>query len=217
MDDAVLAEVIRGAQRGDEAAFDRLVSAYGRRIVGFLYRLTSSREEADDLAQEVFVRIVRTIASYRHDGRFEPWLFRIAANLARDRVRRLQRMPKIIPLETGDGSPGKGSAASDRLESPTEPVEAAMMHREAVERLNRALAELPEAEREVLMLRHFSRMSFREISKATGSPLGTALARSHRGLARLRETMTRLENHDNRHSDRSEETDPEPLPIEQEP
>lgn len=200
MDDAVLAEVIRGAQRGEEAAFDRLVSAYGRRIVGFLYRLTGSRDDAEELAQEVFVRIVRTIRTYRHDGRFEPWLFRIAANLARDRVRRIQRRPMILPL----GAVGRtDDADEDRLEGPAVPVDAAMIHRETVEQLNVALAELPDAEREVLMLRHFSRMSFREIAEATGSPLGTALARSHRGLARLREIMKRLE-------DRGAEFNPQP-------
>jgi len=122
MDDAVLAEVIRGAQRGDEAAFDRLVAAYGRRIVGFLYRLTGSRDDAEELAQEVFVRIVRTIRAYRHDGRFEPWLFRIAANLARDRVRRIQRRPMVLPLgAVGRADEATGSAA-DRLEGPAVPV-----------------------------------------------------------------------------------------------
>src|SRR5215510_10398391 len=70
-----LAATIRGAQRGDAASLDRLVDEFAGRIYGFLYRMTGSRADAEDLMQEVFVRLVRTIRSYEHDGRFEAWLF----------------------------------------------------------------------------------------------------------------------------------------------
>lgn len=189
MDDAALAEVIRRAQQGDAAAFDRLVDAFGHRISGYLLRLTGSREDAEDLVQEVFVRLVRTIGSYRHDNRFEAWIFRIAANLARDRVRRSQRGPKVVP-----GNGGRlvvtGEEAQEALDRTAEAVDAQLVRGEQIDALNSALERLPVAEREVIMLRHFSQMSFREIAEITGAPLGTALARSHRGLARLREMMT---------------------------
>jgi RNA polymerase sigma-70 factor (ECF subfamily) len=193
MDDAALAEVIRGAQRGDAAAFDRLVDAYGHRITGFLHRMTESRQDAENLAQEVFLRLVRTIGAYKHDGRFEPWIFRIAANLARDRVRRAKRAPKFVTVKTG----GTGEAGDtdefgslDKIEGSSEPADAAMERGEQIDALHEALATLPEAEREVMMLRHFSQMSFKEIAEMADMPLGTALARAHRGLARLREIMT---------------------------
>ena len=192
MDDEALAEVIRGAQRGESASFDRLVESYSGRIYGFLYRVTGSKHDAEDLMQEVFLRLVRTIAAYEHVGRFEAWLFRIAANLARDRVRRVRRSPLEVELVAGGsgdggdasrGRRGEGVAASGRV------AEAGLVLDEEIDALNGALAALPDAEREVIMLRHFSQMSFKEIAETMGTPLGTALARGHRGLGRLREIM----------------------------
>jgi len=193
MDDEALAEVIRGAQRGESASFDRLVESYSGRIYGFLYRVTGSKHDAEDLMQEVFLRLVRTIAAYEHVGRFEAWLFRIAANLARDRVRRVRRSPLEVELaaggsgeasDAGRGRSAEGVAASGRV------AEAGLVLDEEIDALNAALAVLPAAEREVIMLRHFSQMSFKEIAQTMGTPLGTALARSHRGLCRLREIMS---------------------------
>ncbi len=193
MDDAALAGVIHAAQRGDAAAFDRLVDAYAHRITGFLYRMTGSRQDAEDLVQEVFLRLVRTIGGYKHDGRFEAWIFRIAANLARDRVRRAKRAPKFVAVKTGGaiatGDPDE-TGSLDRVEGSSEPADAEMERGEQIEALHTALAMLPETEREVMMLRHFSQMSFKEIAEMADMPLGTALARAHRGLARLREIMT---------------------------
>lgn len=191
MDDAALERAIRGAQRGDPASMDALVEQFAPRIFGFLYRLTFSREDAEDLMQEVFVRVARTLRAYQHDGRFEPWIFRIAGNLARDRIRRQRRGPRIVRMTAAAGSDDALSegGAVEEVESPEAQPDARLRRREDVDALNAALARLPEAEREVIMLRHFSEMSFREIADATGVPLGTALARGHRGLKRLRDLM----------------------------
>ena len=192
MDDPELAELIQGAQSGDSASFDRLVEQFEVRIFGFLFRMTGSRHDAEDLMQEAFVRVVRTIASYRHDGRFEAWLFRIAANLARDRLRRIKRTPKIIGGLVGPGAEDDevvASALVERAADLREPADAALVRGEEMDALNAALAKLPDSEREVLMLRHFSQLSFKEIAQALGCPVGTALARAHRGLAHLRELM----------------------------
>ena len=190
MDGDALAEVIRGAQRGDTAAYDRLVDLYSGRLFGFLYRLTASRHDAEDLMQEVFVRLVRMLHAYTHDGRFEAWLFRIAANLVRDRVRRAVRTPRT---STGLGGGNEEDSPADAFEDVSAvdvSVEQRMVLAEETDRLNAALAALPDAEREVVLLRHFSQLSFKEIADLMGTPLGTALARGHRGLQRLRELMT---------------------------
>lgn len=185
MNEAALAEAIRGAQQGDATAFDRLVDAYAPRLFGFLYRLTGSRQEAEDLLQEVYLRLVRTIEAYTHEGRFDAWLFRIAANLVRDRVRKVRRSGSFV---SGTGDDGNGSMI-ESIEAESPGVDRRMELSEEVDALNRALAELPAAEREVIMLRHFSQMSFKEIAQATEVPLGTALARGHRGLEKLRKLM----------------------------
>lgn len=191
MDGEALEGAISGAQKGDAACLDRLIEHFAGRIFGFLFRMTGSRHDAEDLMQEVFVRLVRMISAYQHDGRFEAWLFRIAANLARDRLRRTRRGPKFVgPAAGNDGDLGGGSPHLEELSSRNVPVESRLIHREEMDALNAALLELPDAEREVVMLRHFSQMSFKEIADATGVPLGTALARGHRGLGKLRAIMT---------------------------
>ncbi len=183
-----LESVIRRAQKLEPEAFDWLVDAYSARLFGFLYRLTGRRDDADELVQEVFVRVVSHIARYQHDGRFEAWLFRIATNLARDRVRRIARSPEIGSL---DGGPSDAEPSmADRLpDEAGDAPERRMEHEEDVDRLQEALGKLPDAEREVVMLRHYGNLSFNEIATLMATPLGTALARAHRGLAKLREMM----------------------------
>jgi RNA polymerase sigma-70 factor (ECF subfamily) len=191
MDDEALAAAIRGAQHGQAGCFDRLVERFGGRVYGFLYRMTGSRSEAEDLAQEVFVRVVQGIGAYQHDGRFEAWLFRIAANLCRDRVRRLRRTPRHQSMGDAwdDEQETTGATGVVRSTSTNDGPASPMERREAVDALGRALEKLPDAERQVIMMRHFSQMSFKEIADAMQTPLGTALARAHRGLARLKELM----------------------------
>ena len=191
MEGEALAEAIRKAQRGDSKAYDLLVEWYAGRLFGFLFRLTGSRHDAEDLMQEVFVRLVRMIAAYTHDGRFEAWLFRIAANLARDRARRALRGPRAT---SGGGPTGydDGNAADPFEEVADTDRDSGLSRMQAAEdsdRLNAALSALSETEREVILLRHFSQLSFKEIADLMNTPLGTALARGHRGLQRLRELM----------------------------
>ncbi|HUU83006.1 MAG TPA: sigma-70 family RNA polymerase sigma factor [Phycisphaerae bacterium] len=192
MEANVLASVIERAKRLEAGAFDALVDEYGGRLFGYLYRLTGDREAAEDLLQELFVRLVRTLPQYEHDGRFEGWIFRIATNLARDRVRRGRRAPAVLSIDgTGhDGAAEDGPASWQELTDVSGPApEGPLELREDADALQRALGRLPGPEREVVMLRHFSELSFVEIAEAMGTPLGTALARAHRGLSKLREMM----------------------------
>jgi RNA polymerase sigma-70 factor (ECF subfamily) len=190
MEPRVLAGLIEAAKRREPEAFDALIDAYARPLYGYLYRLTGAREDAEDLLQEVFVRLVRMIGRYEHDGRFEAWLFRIATNLARDRVRRIRRGPCVSSLDVGADGPGQDGEQADALVDATSArPDGALTLREDVDALQAALARLAPAEREVLMLRHFAQLSFAEIAAAMGTPLGTALARAHRGLNHLRDLM----------------------------
>ena len=192
MDADQIAELIARAQQRDPAAFDALVGAYSARLYGYFYRLTGSRHDAEDLLQELFVRLVRMVGEYRHDGRFDAWLFRIATNLVRDRLRRAKKTPAVGLDLSPTGCEGTAWAQQPDHKNP-DPSE--VVHRaEQVDQLQRAIGELPEAEREVILLRHFSQVSFREIADLMGTPLGTALARAHRGLLRLRQLMEEQES-----------------------
>ena len=185
MDTNRLTEVIQAAQAGDPGAFDALVDAYARRVYGFVFRLTGSRNDAEDLLQEVMLRVVRRLGEYRHDGRFEAWLFRIAVNLVRDRARRLKTRGDV-----GSGGDHEDGSSFARLPDRRTPApDHHLRLTEQIDELQDALARLPVAEREVIMLRHFSDMSFKDISGLMEAPLGTTLARAHRGLRKLRELM----------------------------
>ncbi len=185
MDQAGLDELLSRARRRDPDALRQLVAAYSPRVFGLLYRLVGSREAAEDLFQETFLRVVRGIEQYEHVGKFEPWLFRIAANLARDRARKRTRRGESemladdalaeLSAERGSPAPAASGTPVDRL-----------IGQETQEQLAAALDKLPPADREVILLRHYSELSFREIADVLKIPLGTALARAHRALARLR-------------------------------
>ncbi len=194
--------IIQRAQRLDPAAFDVIVDAYAGRLCGFFRRLLGRCDDAEDLVQEVFIRVIRMIPQYQDDGRFEAWLFRIATNLVRDRIRERDRRPRVVGLD--DVSAGGASEISDfkseisdlkveisdfKSEIPDITVGGGFDGAEATERLARAMDRLPDAEREVILLRHYGHLTFGEIAEMMGTPLGTALARAHRGLGKLREWM----------------------------
>lgn len=184
MDKACLDELLRQARQRNPDALARLVAEYSPRVYGLLYRLTGTPEAAEDLLQETFLRVVRTIQEYEHGGKFEQWLFRIAANLARDRARQLKRRGPQRTLDDLDGDAAtQGPAAASAPDQPAE----MLLRREEGERLAAALARLAAPEREILLLRHFADLSFKEIAELLDVPLGTALARAHRALQRLKE------------------------------
>lgn len=186
-----LDEIIASAQRGQHGAFDKLVEEYAPRLYGFAYRYTGSTPDAEDIAQEVFLKLVRSIATYSHEQHFEAWLFRIAMNVIRDRARTAGRriqtesLASISDIAEGEfdavaNEPDDASSRSDTT-SATSPEDSQLLHG--------YINQLPEPERMVILLRHYADLSFAEISNMMDAPLGTSLARAHRGLAKLRQWM----------------------------
>ncbi|MFH1748930.1 MAG: RNA polymerase sigma factor [Planctomycetota bacterium] len=183
MEQVDLDEVLQRARRRDPDALSTLVDLYSPRVFGLLYRLSGSRDVAEELMQETFLRLVRTIERYEHSGKFEAWLFRIAANLARDRARRRQRRGPLLSFDSfGDDETAEPPAQTTSDQSPSWHL----MQKEAGERVAAGLQQLNPPEREILMLRHYSGLSFKEIAEILDVPLGTALARAHRALNRLK-------------------------------
>jgi RNA polymerase sigma-70 factor (ECF subfamily) len=186
MDARAIADLLSRCQAGDRAAWDTLVDAYWQRLFGYALRATSNAELAQDLAQETFLRIVQRLGKYDDQGKFEAWLFRILVNLVRDHGRSKSRHPTqstVIDsggerIEMTDELPNNGPA-------PFEPLH----EREEVDALQIALRKLPEGDRQILMLRHFADMPFKDIARTLNCPIGTVLARAHRALAKLRGLM----------------------------
>jgi RNA polymerase sigma-70 factor (ECF subfamily) len=173
-------EFIRGLQEGRPEAFERLVRQYGDRIYRFVKRLAGERP-AEDLTQEVLLRVHRSIESYRPEGRFESWLFAIANNLCIDQARR--RQPEVPMSELG------GDLGPDRFASISrEPLES-MEDEERRRAILAAVDRLPFEQRQVFLLREEASLSFREIAELTGCPLNTALGRMHYAMEALRRSL----------------------------
>jgi len=189
MDAGELTMTIRQAQGGDAVAFETLINAYGGSLYGLFYRSVGNRHDAEDLLQELFLRLVRNIGRYDHRDRFDAWLYRVATNLIRDRVRKSVRLKgRFRRLDTGgDENADVVAGLSDESPGPAETLAAG----EQYDDLQKALSKLPDEQREVLLLRHFSGLSFQQIAQITGCPVGTALARAHRGLQKLRQLLER--------------------------
>ncbi len=188
MDPKELAELVTSCKAGDARAYERLVGLYSPRLYGYLLRLVGRADEAEELLQEVFLRLVRSMATYRHDGQLTAYLFRIATNVVRDRYRRKQVRPhQVAESEAGDGEETVSLGENVAGDEP-EPGER-IRQSERAAALSAALARLPEEQRQVILLRHFSEMPFNEIADLLNCPVGTVLARAHRGLRRLRELL----------------------------
>lgn len=181
MDASALARTIELAQRRDPQALATLFDGYADRVFGLLYRRVGDRDTAEELMQETFLRMVRMIDQYQEGGRFEAWLFRIAANLARDHARQRARRGTPASLAGNDDE-----TPLDPPDRTAEPPLGDLLADERRAAVAAALDELPDAEREILLLRHYSELPFRDIAELLGVPLGTALARAHRALKRLR-------------------------------
>ncbi len=188
MDPQRLRAVIASAQAGDPEAYRALLDAYGRRLYGYFLRATGKHHDAEDLLGELMLRLVARIGKYDHRGRFEPWVFRIAANMVRDRIRRMKASPAPASLSAETES---GTTRADQLPAETDEIETGLLAAEASAKLHAALGKLDVTTRQMILLRHFGQMSFKEIAELFECPLGTALAKVHRGLRSLRRQMDR--------------------------
>ncbi len=171
------------AQAGDREAFGELVKRYMRRAYYAALGLTGSHDDALDLSQEAFVRAYRARASLDPDRPFYPWLYqivrRLCFNLQRDRRTRRRRMEEATPWLQDQA--GSRAAASD----PARSAERSELRR----RLEVAIDALPDREREVLVLKEFEGLRYREIAELLGIPIGTVMSRLYTARRNLAETL----------------------------
>jgi len=187
VDRELLARLVERCRRGEAQAFEQVFGLFRGPLYSYLARTTGDGHLAEDLLQDVFLRVIDNLDRYEESGRFEAWLFRIAANRVRDWARRQSHGERVGGVLADPGS--QETLAVDR---PVEqPPDVALLADESVRRLEACLADLEEQDRQVLVLRHYSDLSFREIAGILDCPLGTVLARSHRALAKLRQMMER--------------------------
>lgn len=176
----------------DEQAFSEIVKLYGDKVFSLIYRMLGSRQEAEDVAQDVFITVFKTIESFRGEAKFSTWLLRIAANHAKNRIKHLARRP----AEGAD--PDDVSQLRQLPDRPAPPVQArietpdAMLEAMQTERLmQEAIANLPEDQRLLVVLRDVEEMSYQEIEEITGLPEGTIKSRLHRARMAIKEWLDR--------------------------
>ncbi len=188
--DAAWVTLIARAKQLDPDALDVIVDQYATRLYGFFHRMMGIRDGVEDLVQEVFVRVVRMIPQYDEKGRFDSWLFRIAANLNRDRIRKLQRHP-VVSLDESIDSRGEEEVENQfvhRYDQEHSPQSCADLNEQLIS-MQHCLMKLSSEERTVVLLRHYGQLEFSEIAELMETPIGTALARVHRSLRKLRRMM----------------------------
>jgi RNA polymerase sigma-70 factor (ECF subfamily) len=179
------AELIQRALGGDQVAYRQLLEKYRRQVLGLVWRMVSNRDEAEDLAQEAFVRAFRSLHTFDVTRSFPAWLFRITTNLCVDHYRRKKLDTVSLVIESD------GEERTRELESPESAPDEEYADKSESERLDRMVKALPAAYRIVILLRHQSDMSYEEIAEALNLPIGTVKARIHRAHKMLREKIER--------------------------
>jgi RNA polymerase sigma-70 factor (ECF subfamily) len=184
-DDSVLITLYRN---GNEAAFNLLVDRYQSKVFTTIFLIVKDQDVAEDLLQDVFVKVLHTMNSdkYNEEGKFQPWVMRIAHNLAIDYFRKAKRYPTIL-LEDGSNLLNSLSFAEDSSEEQR-------IKEETLAWVRNLIDELPEAQKEVVIMRHYLDMSFQEIAEQTGVSINTALGRMRYALNHIRKKMKQVNN-----------------------
>jgi RNA polymerase sigma-70 factor (ECF subfamily) len=166
---------------GREDAFPELVEMFRERIFRLAYRLTGSTEDAFDVVQETFLKVYKDIGSWNERSAFYSWAFRVASNLAIDRLRR-RKKDRLLANEVALGRPGETPDTIDELVE-----ERARQHELA--RLQAAVNGLPEAQRAVVTLRHYEGLSLKEIAEIRGCALGTVKSTLHQAFRSIQRAL----------------------------
>ena len=171
--------------QGNEGAFAELIKRHKSKVYTTIYLIVKDRYLAEDLLQDVFIKVVHKMkgGQYNDEGKFLPWVVRIAHNLAIDYFRRNKRYPTIV-MDEGMNIFNSLSFSEDSSESIQIKGENEALIRSLIQKL-------PESQREVVLMRHFSDMSFQEIADATGVSINTALGRMRYALINLRKELTK--------------------------
>ncbi len=186
LDEANDEHLARAAQAGDRESLALLVTRWEGPLFRFVYRLVGQREDARDICQETFLRVVREARRFRPGARFSTWMYQIALNLCRDHLRRKRRWAHVIAEESGewDGA-RRGDAPAADAGDPVETLDRERLRTAVM----RALATLPAEQREVLILKEYEGLKFREIAAILGCPESTVKSRLYHGLLRLRDRL----------------------------
>lgn len=187
------AELIAAVKDGKLAAFTQLVDRHQRSLINFFYHLSWDRSASEDCAQEVFLRLYSHLGTYEPQAKFTTFLYRVARNLWIDRVRSAASHGKAVSLESPVGF-GEERTLRDRVSAgaPT-PVDI-LTRQETQDSLKRAIEQLPEEQKAVLILSEIQGLKYQEIGAILDIPVGTVKSRMHTAMEKLKDMLADLES-----------------------
>lgn len=190
MEEAEEQQLVERLKRQDEAAFNELVRLYDKRVFRLVLRMLNDRAEAEDVAQEVFVTIFKAIGNFRGESKLSTWIYRIATNHCKNRIKYLDRRARgkkseLDELSEHAAMESASMSSSAQVARPDEQAEANQI--ETIVRA--AIAELDEDQRELVILRDVENLSYEEIQQITGLPEGTVKSRLHRARLSLMKSV----------------------------
>lgn len=169
-------ELMLRTKAGDDGAFSELMRRHNKGVVNYIYRFTNMRENSEDLAQEVFLRVYRSAKNYRPEAKFTTWLYKIATNVS---LTHLKGRPKNLSLDELEETKG------DIEDGRTEVTDDIIYRKEMKEHIFKALESLPERERISIMLCKYEGFSYEEVSEVLECSVGAVKAYVHRGRMKL--------------------------------
>jgi RNA polymerase sigma-70 factor (ECF subfamily) len=176
-------ELVEACLAGEASAFDVLLGRWEKRIRGAIYRLVGSDEEARDLCQEAFLKAYKNLRSFKQEARFSSWLYQIALNLCRDRMRRRRGKTMVSLDELEEGGAAMTVAGPSALDL--------LQERDTSRLVAQAIEALPDEQREVIILKEYQGLTFLEIAQVLEVPISTVKTRLYRGLNQLRSRLER--------------------------
>lgn len=176
-------ELVARFIKGEENALQSLIIRHEKKIYTNIYLLAKDRELTDDIFQETFIKVINTLRSgnYNEEGKFLSWVLRIAHNLVIDHFRSLKKMPLVHDTEE--------YSIFDTLPLMDENIEDKIIHEQILKQIRTLIEELPFEQREVVIMRHFGDMSFKEIAETTNVSINTSLGRMRYALINLRKLI----------------------------
>lgn len=193
MDDTqIVVALVRRCVAGDAEAWEEIVRQYNRRIYNVCYRFTGSADSAEDLAQEVFIKMYRTLSTYSSDkGAFTTWIMTMTRNLLVDHFRKSRQDRVTDSLDAGITEEEDAALLSDRIQDSGPSADDRIQRRETQEMVQKAIQKLSPELREAVILRDLQDMDYKEIAVALKVPEGTVKSRINRGRMELARLLSR--------------------------
>jgi RNA polymerase sigma-70 factor (ECF subfamily) len=182
--------LLRRLRDRDEQAFHELIELYRDRVFNVTFRMLGDRAEAEDIAQEVFIAVFKTIDSFREESKFSTWLYRVAVNHTKNRIKYLARRHDRNRAEFDENTADSESGSLGGAGRPARP-DRALEGAQLEQLLQAAIGTLDEEHRVLVVLRDIEELSIEEICEITGIPDGTVKSRLHRARAALRKKLQR--------------------------